>query len=60
VTTPDPNTDPYLRLTTDNPDIEVRVDFSNRTQVAPSTVDGGTILFEYQSDDKLHIVEGDD
>ena len=40
--------DPHLELTTENPDVEVTVDFSNRTKVTENTIDGGTVVFSYR------------
>jgi hypothetical protein len=50
---------PYLVLRTDNPELEVRVDFANRTKVTENTVDGGTVAFRYRSDGTVTIAEGD-
>jgi hypothetical protein len=51
--------DPHLRLTTNNPELNVTVEFSNRTAVTGNTVDGGNVVFTYRDDGTVTIQEGD-
>ncbi|WP_246987819.1 DUF7266 family protein [Halorientalis marina] len=51
--------DPHLRLTTNNPELNVTVEFSNRTAVTGNTVDGGKVVFTYRDDGTVTIQEGD-
>lgn len=49
--------DPYLRVWTDDPDITVTVEFSNRTAVTGNTVEGGDVAVRYQDDGTITIQE---
>lgn len=51
--------DPYLRLSTDSPDLSLRVEFSNLTPVAASHVDGGSVVIRYTASDTLTLEDGD-
>lgn len=51
--------EPYLRLTTNDPDLNVTVEFANRTAVTGNQVDGGTVVFTYRDDGTITVEEGD-
>lgn len=43
--------DPYLTLTSTNPEVSVKIEVTNRTSVGESTADGGTVVIEYDGSD---------
>jgi len=49
--------DPYLQVTTNDPDIAVTIEFSNRTAVTGNIVEGGNVVFRYQDDGTITIQE---
>lgn len=51
--------DPYLQLTTNEPDLNVTIEFANRTAVTGNAVDGGNVVFTQRDDGTITIQEGD-
>jgi len=54
-----PSVDSHLLLRSTNPDIEVRVDLANQTDVVGTTVGGGTVAVNYTASEELRLERGD-
>lgn len=52
--------DPYLELRTDSPEVEVRIEFTNQTDVTQSQVSGGDVVVNYTASQRLRIESGDE
>lgn len=52
--------DPYLELRTDSPEVEVRIEFTNQTDVTQSQVSGGNVVVNYTANQRIRIESGDE
>lgn len=50
--------DPHLLLSTENPDVEVRVDLVTETDLKSNSINGGHLRIEENSNGKLELIGG--
>lgn len=51
--------EPYLRMTSEDPEVNVRVDFRNDTAIDMTTINGGPIVVNYTAGGTLAIERGE-
>jgi hypothetical protein len=51
--------DPWLVLSSHSAPVEVRVELTNQTALAPTTINGGFVVIDYTASDELEVRSGD-